>query len=84
MVHHEYPQFTGEARRQVTIGEGVRKVVDDQNFIGMTRIVDMLRIRYGMTCEGIRKYFEKKTGKEISLPEWDEWMQQCDYVSSEM
>ena len=48
----------------------------------MGNVVDFLRFKYGMTCEGNRKYFEKVIGREVGLPEWDCWMQQCDSVAS--
>lgn len=62
--------------------EAIVKVTEEQNWAGMSRIVDLLRFRHGLTSEETRAVFNRVLGREIPLPEWDGWMQQCDAVMS--
>ena len=64
--------------------DGILEAVGNRDWGRMTMIVDKLRFEYRLNCNGIREYFEKVIGKEIGLPEWDEWMQECDAISSYM
>ena len=64
------------------IRDAITTAIRDRNYILMTQVVDMLRLKYGMTCEGMREYFEKVSGQAIEPPRWDEWMQECDAISS--
>jgi len=68
----------------MTLDEAIRTSINDRDYRLMTRIVDYLRDKYRMTCEGTRKYFEKTAVRNIHPAEWDEWMRECDDISSYM
>jgi len=69
------------------LGDSVRKAVAERDLPLLGRMVDFLRFKYGFryTCvfEACRDMV-RKTGRELTLPEWDELMEACDEAESEL